>query len=480
MGKQLATLTGHDGSVHGVAWSSDGSTLATASADDTVKLWDTGTYQQRATFRHPIYGGLTPSGFLCVAFAPGGQVLAVGRQDGVVTLYRADTGKEWLTMLGHKGPVLSVAFAPDGRTIASAGQDGAVLVRQLSHVPGWSPAGFEGGLDLLVAPEQATLVAWSPGNRLGRLHLWDVAAGKERPAPPWLASVRAIDGVTVSPDGKTAVVLLFQGSVLLWNLAMGDGLPLKQQRRFAGPWVFAPDSKTVAMSWYTPGPRGSALWDWAREEDRVVFASKEVFHAKAFTPDGKTLLSVAGAGNLVQRWDVATGKELATLKVSNTFTLNSGRECLPAPDAGTLLVLNDKGLRLWDAAADRELAKLELPTDRPGTYGYSPDSKTVVVAVGDTAFLFDASGRATHRLNGGHSGDVRGYAFSPDSKQVATWGADGRVVVWEVGTGKPLHSWPLKGPSEQVVFTPDGRHLLISNSNGTIYILRLTPAPAKK
>ena len=67
---------------------------------------------------------------LCVAFSPDGTRLATASEDQTIKLWDSATGEEVLTLRGHAGVVSSVAFSPDGRQLASAGTDGTVQVRE--------------------------------------------------------------------------------------------------------------------------------------------------------------------------------------------------------------------------------------------------------------------------------------------------------------------------------------------------------------
>jgi WD40 repeat protein len=98
-----------------VAISSDNKSLASASGDKTVRLWDLATNKERAALQ-----GHTES-VLSIAFSPDGKILAsAGGYDKSVKLWDLATGKERATLQGTEA-VWSVAFSPDGKTLASAG-----------------------------------------------------------------------------------------------------------------------------------------------------------------------------------------------------------------------------------------------------------------------------------------------------------------------------------------------------------------------
>src|SRR5206468_4257674 len=121
-GQPRATLRGHNQPVGWVSFSRDGRTLASASADGMVRLWEPGSGQVRSAFL-VVRGGE----FLgCLDFSPDGKTLASASTDGPVRLWDVQSGAERATLQGHTDRVWDVAFSPDGKTLASASADGTV------------------------------------------------------------------------------------------------------------------------------------------------------------------------------------------------------------------------------------------------------------------------------------------------------------------------------------------------------------------
>lgn len=114
-GAPEVTLRGHDFQVDGVALMPDRRTLVSAAND--IRFWDLNSHSARMVLSP------RPATFRCVAFSADGRRLAVGANDGLITIWDLASKEEVATLAGHTRTVLALSFLPDGDTLVSVGVD---------------------------------------------------------------------------------------------------------------------------------------------------------------------------------------------------------------------------------------------------------------------------------------------------------------------------------------------------------------------
>lgn len=203
------TLQGHSGGVTSVAFSPDGTLLASASYDRTVKVWNVESLEEAATLKG--HG----DSVRCVAFSPDGLWLASASRDRTIKVWQLKSFKEAFTLLGHEGSVSAVAFSPFGRILASGGYDGTVRLWNISS--GNEIACLRGHKDYV------RTVAFAPSGKIlasagsdKTIKLWDVATCEELTSMDGHAS--SIYWVAFSPQGTLIASASLDRTLRLWEI----------------------------------------------------------------------------------------------------------------------------------------------------------------------------------------------------------------------------------------------------------------------
>jgi WD40 repeat protein len=439
------------GSVSGVAFSSDGKLLASADTDGTIRLWNPATSRPLdAPIAVDVASGFQ-GGVTGVAFSPGGKLLASAGHDGTIRLWNPatsrETGAPLMTRAGPSGGVTGVAFSPDGTLLASGGADGTVQW--------WNPA--TGALLRTAASSGGgvTGVAFSPdgtqlasANEDGTIRLWNPATGREIGRPIAAAAGGGVFGgvyaVAFSPDGKVLASAAGDGTIRLWNPAtrreIGAALPGSTDAARLGPngVAFGPDGRLVAGAGGTGVVR---LWD--PETGRAPDAPLPIAapgdggaYQVAFRPDGKVLASADSDGN-VGLWDPATGRPAGPPVPVGASGGVTGVAF--SPDGRLLASAEDWDARLWNPVTAQAVGQA-LSVSR-------------IDLLAKPQVLDDVA--------------VTGVAFSPDGTMVATVDTDGTIRFWDPATGHQAGP-PIRVQANAVAFSPDGQVLASADTNGTI------------
>jgi WD40 repeat protein/serine/threonine protein kinase len=415
-------MEGHSASVTAVAFSGDGRFAISASADNTLIVWDLSTGQAvRKLERHtrPVTS---------VAMAPDDSFAVSGSVDGTAIVWDWQTGKIISQLRGHTEMINSVAISPDSRFVLTGAGNGQV----------------------------------EPSDRTARL--WDLSGGRTVLIMEHNAAVLSVN---FTPDGRFA--LTTSGAPInaeigdrrlgwLWNLETGENTVL--YRGFTGfprHIVPSPDGKEVAIGTWDSANAGTIrIFDRnTGVELRRLFTHPNIITRLAYFNDGERIASASWDGT-VRVWNVKTGVQLAEYgghgeRVVGLAISPDGSHLLSSTgNFGNVFEVErsaDKSIRYWDLQNRATELRLTGPQDWVWSVAYSPDDSVLAVGSGslfdpdkdNLVRLYDTSTGELVRQLAGHTHSVDDLEFIAGGAQLLSGAWDNTVRRWDVATGESLH-----------------------------------------
>ena len=462
-GEFLHNFTAHSDSISGLAFSPDGSTLASGSghSDHTVRLWNPKTGEHLHSFTGHSFG------IESLAFSPDGSTLASGggHSDHTVRLWNPKTGEHLHTLTGHTREVTGVAFSPDSGTIASGSRDRTVRV--------WNAKTGEHLRTLTDHPGQVVSIAFNPiddtiaviatGSSSEIVRLWNSKTGTHTGS--FNGNPGAVRSVAYSPDGSAIASGCGDGSVCVWDTETGEfNHTLTGHTRNVLSVAYSPDGSAIAI-----GSRQRIYLRNAKTGENLhrLPGHRLWVNSLAYSPDGRILAS-GGSDAKVHLWDAMTGEQLRTLGdygeaiTSVAFSLN-GETLAVGSDDGTIC--------LWNPKTGRLRHRLTWHVKQVNSVVFSPNGRIVASASNDgTIAIFDVDSGELQRTLTEHDREVVDIAFSPNGRSFASataWGA----ILWDAVTWSRMHT-PTGNQNEKsnIEFSPNGRMVVRGSTDRSIRI----------
>jgi hypothetical protein len=293
--------------------------LASGGDDGKVRIWNPATREEILTLKGHDEARVSQQFGLIrsLAWSPDGTLLASAGLDGRTLVWEVASGRQVFALPADHGWVWSVAWSPDGTRLAAGSQDGTIrVVEGLEHGPKvhvfkaheprpFGTAGSQGVRTLAWSPQGDRLASGGP-DRL--VKLWDPMRGAE--LARLQGDQRSVLGLAWSPDGTRLASASTDRLVIAWDAQTGRKLwTMRGHNDFVDAVVWSPDGTRLASAGIDDSVR---VWDpRTGEEAFALRGNSGMFHDVSWSPDGAQLAAASSDGQ-IWLWDATRGFERDT------------------------------------------------------------------------------------------------------------------------------------------------------------------------
>lgn len=468
-------LHGHSHSVRCVAFSPDGTLIASGSTDNLVIIWDAAT----GTLRHVLNNHTQTVN--SVFFSPDGQTVASASDDRSIRLWDVQTGTLLRTLLGHNGLITRAVYSPDGNLLFSGGSDRTI--RRWELATDKSRSIFRHKLSIRsigIHPEGKTILVTSKSPDILEIDAETGSVIREL-----CGHSGAVNCVVYSHDGRLIASGSVDRTVRVWDAQTGELLQtLYGSHRGVTSVMFSPDNTLLLGS---NEEKSACLWDVQTAElvRRLEGHSSRIYEA-AFSPNGQMIVT-ASNDRMLRLWNADIGKTAPKTKVHNNGVtgvnyLNSGHIRSTASD--------DPSAYLWDAATGIPVEALPTEEAKRDISPLSPDERYQLRIQRDNVDVLTNTSEQTviRQLKiptESTTGDVyherlTAAHFLTDNRHILTAGLDGMAYIWDNQTGDIIHHLSNIGAISCAHCAPDNKTVVLALRDHTIWLWDTLSGQAKR
>lgn len=454
--------------VSAVAFSPDGGFIALASGD-SVRLVKLSDGVQLAQWNH----ARTVRG---LDFSPDGKALATASDDNTARIWQLEPARE-ATRISHSAPVWSVDFSPDGKSLATGSDDGDAAI--------WQAATAPFAADEVYGDTEGRVVAMSANGRFVAVERGDVVDVREVPggrhvgrvpfhddAAPNLEAAQA----SLSPDGRYLWMAVRERprlvgrslragdvhkKVRVWDASRSETIATIDYDEVPGSIVFSPDAGRLV----TDDETTLALWDVSTRTEVTRIKHEQSPAAPVFSANGAYVAIIEPGA--VRIFETTKLQEVRRLPIGET----TFRVIAFAPDGKHVAASASEMVHIWELARDG--AGNSLPKKYASALLFSPDGKQLVtanwnyydpldrsVSIWDVAQLREVDRLPLLEIERAHNVDTTAtqLAFTDDGRYLASEN-QGALRIWDTRTRRETERWEI-GSTTQLRFSPDGNYLI--------------------
>jgi WD40 repeat protein len=287
-GRRIHTLREQLGHPTEMAFSSDGTLVASASSDGIGRVWRTSDWGLQAV----LAGNVTS--LTGIAFSADGEQLVTAGRDGTARVFEADTGSPLFTLTGHGDWVTSAAFTGGvGSSVVTSSTDGTVRLWDAVFQPVTKEIADVGAPVASVAFGDDGLLRVGTSDQ--RIHVLDPATGEESSVERGVVRARRV----VGPDGSVATI---RGSTVVLESGSRRQV-LRGHRDHVTSVAFSPSGALLTSASLDHDVR---VWKVASAEQVRLYQHNTAVHDAQFSPNGRWIVSAANKAAL---WDLGTGRQ---------------------------------------------------------------------------------------------------------------------------------------------------------------------------
>jgi WD40 repeat protein len=475
----IKTLPAHQAVIWGLAFSPDGRLLATGSEDHTVKLWEMASGSLAATFgvencQDKACGDGHTDEVYTVAFSPDGSLLASAGADSAVRVWDVAASRFLFKLAGpnaHTGLIWAVAFSPDGTRLASASSDRAIKIWSVT-TQDWV-MNIDGHTDWVYAlaytRDGKNLISASADRTI---RIWDTLYG--RLETTLTGHTDEVFALNLSKDNRYLVSAGQDLTVRLWNISdfgSREILTMDNKDR-VNAVAYSPDGSLLASTGRSPDVK---IWD-ARTGTLLndLTGHRRVVEGLVWGPDGKWLISVSRDGKAIV-WDAGTGAQKLVFDKHQKEILDVAL----AKDASFAATGDGNGvIDLWNPQTGQVLKTLQGQYGSVLSVAISPNQKWVAAGYElEKIVIWDvATGQPLYTLSG-HTDFVEEVRFNAAGTLLGSVSDDGFLLLWDLSAAPPviLSKTPAqRGTIYAVAFTGDDKQVITGGADGLINVREIS------